>query len=98
MARYNLPAHAAGTAVNPQQIVTPTTNPQQVVFQNVGAANVWVSENQSTIVQLDTSGNPIAGLILQPNTPPTAIDRVSGPLYAFCPAGGAIECIQWNAC
>src|SRR5271154_64953 len=98
MSRYPLPQ--GGQGVNPQQIVNAAANnaPQQVVLQNVGAANIYFSESYAALANRDSSGNPTGGFILLPNTPPVTIDTVTGPLYAYSPGGSLLECTVWPVC
>jgi|SRR5271170_886909 len=99
MSRYILPA-GSSKGVNPQQVVQagPNNRPNQVMLQNVGASVIYVSESYSALANQDGAGNPLGGFVLLANSSPTTIDTLVGPFYAYCPAGGLLECTTWPKC
>lgn len=97
MARYNIQPNQGPQATAPQQILHDVGKPQSVLLENVGSAQVWVSENASALQTVDALGNPTDGFVLQPGQT-QYMDWVVGALYATSLAGGTVNCTGWPRC
>lgn len=87
MARANVPStNAAGSGL-PANIF-PGGTPYCVNITNVGAVDVWISEKQELLTQLDPTGTPLQGDILVPGAN-RIFPKIASPLWAITNAAGA---------